>query len=82
MKMYGLLVWLLLVGSVLSAQTVPPALMVQEGGRSVPLGLTKVHTEVRILGSVAETIATMTFANLLPRVMEGTLYFRLRIERP
>ena len=56
---------------------VPPALMVQEDGRSTPLGLAKLQTEVRILGSVAETTTTMTFANPSARAMEGDLYFPL-----
>ena len=61
----------------LAAQTVPPALMVEENGRSSPLGLSKVQTEVRILGSVAETSTTMTFTNSTARVLEGDLYFPL-----
>ena len=46
MKTIGSLGLLLLLGSSVSAQTVPPALMVQEDGRSVPLGLAKLQTEV------------------------------------
>jgi tetratricopeptide (TPR) repeat protein len=60
-----------------AAQTVPPALMVQQDGRATPLGLARLKTEVRILGSVAETTSTMTFANPTPRAMEGDLYFPL-----
>jgi tetratricopeptide (TPR) repeat protein len=63
--------------SALPAQTVPPALMVKKEGVSVPLGLSKLRTEVRIIGSVAETTTTMTFANPSARVMEGDLYFPL-----
>ena len=51
--------------------------MVQQDGRSMPLGLAKLQTEVRILGAVAETTTTMTFANPSPRAMEGDLYFPL-----
>lgn len=60
-----------------AAQSVPPALMVEQDGRSVPLGLARLQTEVRIHGAVAETTTTMTFANPLPRAMEGNLYFPL-----
>ena len=63
--------------STLAAQTVPPALMVQQDGRAVPLGLARLQTEVRIYGAVAETTATMTFTNPAPRAMEGDLYFPL-----
>ncbi len=63
--------------SALDAQTVPPALMVQVDDRSQPLGLSRVETEVRIFGCVAETTTTMTFYNPMSRVMEGDLYFPL-----
>jgi hypothetical protein len=61
MKMHASLVLMLLPAGMLSAQTVPPALMVKQDGVSVPLGLTVLRTEVRIFGSVAETTSTMTF---------------------
>ena len=77
MKTIASLGLLLLLASSLAAQTVPPVLMIQQDGRSVPLGLTKVQTEVRIFGSVAETTTTMTFTNPMTRVMEGNLYFPL-----
>ena len=77
MKPYLAIVSLLVSVSTLSAQTVPPALMVQQDGRSLPLGLAKLQTEVRILGSVAETTTTMTFANPTARAMQGDLYFPL-----
>jgi tetratricopeptide (TPR) repeat protein len=59
------------------AQTAPPALMVEENGKSRPLGLTKLDVQVRIHGYVAETATTMTFSNPYPRVLEGDLYFPL-----
>ena len=77
MKLHYTIVLLLASVSTLSAQTVPPALMVQQDGRSVPLRLAKLQTEVRIFGSVAETTTTMTFANASARPMEGDLYFPL-----
>ena len=77
MKLHYTIVLLLASVSTLSAQTVPPALMVQQDGRSVPLRLAKLQTEVRIFGSVAETTTTMTFANPSARPMEGDLYFPL-----
>ncbi|MFH1920121.1 MAG: VIT domain-containing protein, partial [Planctomycetota bacterium] len=67
----------LAINTPLHAQTVPPALMVKVDDKSQPLGLAKLETEVRILGYVAETAATMTFFNPLDRVMEGDLYFPL-----
>ncbi|HLA85461.1 MAG TPA: VIT domain-containing protein, partial [Thermoguttaceae bacterium] len=80
MKVQHLLVllvaWPLLVAA-LSAQTVPPALMVKEGDVSKPLGLAKLEIHVRIFGSVAQTTTTMTFANPTDRPMEGDLYFPL-----
>jgi Ca-activated chloride channel homolog len=77
MKIHAIAVlWLLLV-STLSAQTVPPALMVKKDGVSSPLGLAKLRTEVRIYGSLAETTTTMTFTNPTARAMEGDLYFPL-----
>lgn len=77
MKRYSAAFLLIAALSTASGQTVPPALMVQENGRSTPLGLSRLHTEVRILGSVAETRTTMTFTNPTARVMEGDLYFPL-----
>jgi len=59
------------------AQGVPPALMVQGEKGSVPLGLSKLDVQVRILGLIADTTTTMTFTNPTPRVMEGDLYFPL-----
>ena len=83
MKLLSTITFFLASVATLSAQTghpvlrVPPALMVQQDGRSTPLGLAKLQTEVRILGAVAETITTMTFANPSARAMEGDLYFPL-----
>jgi tetratricopeptide (TPR) repeat protein len=65
------------LASGLLAQTVPPALMVEENGKSRPLGLAKLDVLVRIHGYVAETTTTMTFSNPHPRVLEGDLYFPL-----
>jgi tetratricopeptide (TPR) repeat protein len=61
----------------LLAQTVPPALMVEENGKSRPLGLTNLDVLVRIHGYVAETTTTMTFSNPHPRALQGDLYFPL-----
>ncbi len=77
MKTHGALFLVLMWAATLSAQTVPPALMVKQNGVSTPLGLAVVRTEVRIFGSVAETTTTMTFANPTARVLEGDLYFPL-----
>ena len=61
----------------LPAQTVPPALMVKVKDRSEPLRLSRIETNVRIHGHVAETLATMTFTNPYDRVLQGDLYFPL-----
>ena len=66
-----------LSAALVHAQTVPPALMVKQKDRSEPLRLSKVHTEVRIFGSLAQTTMTMTFANPHDRVLAGDLYFPL-----
>ena len=77
MKIYCALLLGLMSAATLSAQTVPPALMVKQDGVSMPLGLATLRTEVRIFGSVAETTTTMTFTNPTARAMEGDLYFPL-----
>ena len=77
MKTLGATFLVLALTATLSAQTVPPALMVKKDGVSAPLGLASLRTEVRIFGSVAETTTTMTFANPTARAMEGDLYFPL-----
>jgi hypothetical protein len=77
MKSFAPIVGLLVLCSVVQGQTLPPALMIQRDGHSVPLGLTKLQTEVRVVGAIAETTTTMTFANPMDRVMEGYLYFPL-----
>jgi hypothetical protein len=62
----------------LAAQTVPPALFVQDGEKKlVPLNLTAVRTEVRIHGYLAETKMTLTFGNPHNRALAGDLYFPL-----
>jgi len=56
---------------------VPPTLVVKQGGKSEHLGLSKLAVETRLLGPLAETRMTMTFANPHNRVLEGELYFPL-----
>ncbi|NQT36653.1 MAG: DUF2135 domain-containing protein [Planctomycetes bacterium] len=63
--------------SPVSGQTVPPALMVKEEEKSVPLHLAGLNVDVRIFGHVAQTSTTMTFSNPNDRVLEGDLYFPL-----
>ncbi len=62
MKLHYAIVLLLASVSTLSAQTVPPALMVQQDGRLVPLGLAELHTEVRnhLVSQVLEMWTTGT----------------------
>ena len=71
------LVSFLLLSSALWAHTLPPALVVEQDGRSVRLGLAKLQTEVRIVGAVAETTSTMTFTNPMPQTLEGDFCFPL-----
>lgn len=59
------------------AQEVPPALFVEIEGKSQPLEIASVRAEVRILGPLAETRTTLTFANPHDRNLEGELYFPL-----
>ncbi len=77
MKTILSLVVLSALAAPLLAQTAPPALMVEDSGKSRPLGLTKLDVQVRIHGYVADTATTMTFRNPYPRVLEGDLYFPL-----
>ena len=59
------------------AQELTPAIIVQNEGKPEPLGLVGLNVEARIIGDIAETTATMTFANPEPRDTEGDLYFPL-----
>lgn len=63
--------------SVIFAQNVPPALMVDIDGESRPLEITKVETNVTVLGVLAETSMKMTFFNPNSRQLAGDLYFPL-----
>lgn len=67
----------LVMASAVAAQTVPPALFVQEDGKSRPLAISRLDIDARIYGYVAETTTTMTFANPGNRALEGDLYFPL-----
>ncbi|MDP7286806.1 MAG: VIT domain-containing protein [Phycisphaerae bacterium] len=62
-----------------SAQNAAPVMLVraQRGKPLEPLGLSSVDTKVRIVGRIAETSTTMTFANPHNRVLEGEMYFPL-----
>jgi len=60
-----------------SAQTAPPALMVKQGEKSLPLAVSRLAVEARIVGYLAETRMTMTFANPHNRALAGDLYFPL-----
>ena len=59
------------------AQEWTPTLFVPRDGKTEPLDLARLVIEVRIVGCVAETSVTMTFANPLPRAAEGDLLFPL-----
>jgi Ca-activated chloride channel homolog len=69
----------LLLGSVAAAQNAAPVMFAKpEPGKPLtPLTLSAVDIRVRVIGRVAETSTTMTFANPLDRELEGELYFPL-----
>ena len=79
-KAHGSLVLLmlpLLSSPLVVAQAQPPALVVEQDGRAVRLKLTTFRVEVRVVGVVAETTATMTFTNPLQQDLEGDFHFPL-----
>lgn len=55
----------------------PPALMVQMDGKTRPIELSRVDTQVTVTGFVAEIRTTMTFYNPHGRNLAGDLYFPL-----
>ncbi|MHC4983255.1 MAG: VIT domain-containing protein, partial [Planctomycetota bacterium] len=65
------------VYAVAAGQELPPAMMVKVEEKSEPLGISKVETDVRIFGLLAETKMTMVFSNPHDRALEGELYFPL-----
>lgn len=78
------LTWLALASSLAwlataSAQTLPPALMVEQDKHSAPLAISKVDVDVRIHGFIAETRTTLAFRNDLNRPLAGDLYFPLPV---
>jgi Ca-activated chloride channel family protein len=79
MAMRKLLPLFLVLGTALPAlaQRSVPTILVQNEGKTEPLGLIELNYEVRIVGYFAETSATMTFANSSARSTEGELYFPL-----
>ena len=68
-----------LLASAAAGQNAAPVMLVrpQPGKPLTPLELASVDTQVRIVGRVAETSTTMTFANPHNRVLEGEMYFPL-----
>jgi Ca-activated chloride channel homolog len=67
----------LFFATAIPAQRLPPALVVQGPKGSEALLLSKVRTEVRVIGYVAETATSLTFTSQLPNAVEGDLYFPL-----
>ena len=53
---------LLCLSSALFAQDRPPVLIAEIEGEEVPMLLTKVESDVKIAGRLAETSMTMTFS--------------------
>ena len=54
-----------------------PQLLVNDGGKQVPLKLAAVRVNVNITGSLATTTMEMSFFNAQNRVLEGELNFPL-----
>ena len=77
MRTPALLLFVLACPALAAAQAVAPALVVREGDAAHSIRLARVDVEVRILGGMAETKMTMTFANPEGRQREGDLYFPL-----
>ena len=71
----AMLTWITLA----TAQERPPALVVTESNRPVPLAISQVDVDVRILGFVAETRMTLVFHNRQNRALAGDLYFPLPV---
>ena len=67
----------LAIVSAAAAQGVAPALVAQVKGKSVPLRISRVDVEARIVGYLAQTSMTLTFRNDLNRPLAGELYFPL-----
>jgi len=77
MRTPALLLFLLACPALAAAQAVAPALVASDGDAAHSIRLARVDVEARILGGMAETKMTMTFANPLGRQREGDLYFPL-----
>ena len=58
-----------------SASAQQPAILVDHDGKMESLGLVRLEIDVHIVGFIAETSATMTFANPSGTATEGDLYF-------
>ena len=77
MRTRAFLFLVLASAGVLSAQNVAPTLVVDDRSATPSLRLARVDVEGRLLGHLAETKMTMTFANDQGRQLEGDLYFPL-----
>lgn len=78
MRTFMLFLCFLLCGLALTAQELPPNLVVRlDNGKEEALTVKKIDTVVRVVGTLAETSMTMTFFNPNARQLEGQLYFPL-----
>jgi Ca-activated chloride channel family protein len=66
-----------LPASVLQRRLPPPALLVRRNRRTEQMQLTRLSVDARVVGHLAETTITMTFANPNNAVLEGDLVFPL-----
>lgn len=55
----------------------PAVLIKNDTGTSVPLRMSELKVEVKVIGNLATTVMEMNFHNDLDRVLEGQLYFPL-----
>jgi|WetSurMetagenome_2_1015567.scaffolds.fasta_scaffold14128_2 Ca-activated chloride channel homolog len=72
-----LVMLMLALGPSVFAQQGSPRLLTTLDDSTEPIHLSKLDTQVRILGATAETRTTMTFHNPHDRVLEGNLVFPL-----
>ena len=72
-----LLILSFVISQSLTAQDVPPALMVTGATGATPLKVSALQIETKIHGFLAETHMTMTFYNSSSQVLSGDLYFPL-----
>jgi hypothetical protein len=67
----------LLVDDTLTADVFPTIMVKNEEGKSLPIQLSDLKIDVKVIGNIATTTMEMTFYNDSNTVLEGQLYFPL-----